>query len=134
MLTPDLFKCAISVNGVSDRPGFLDHRIKSFGSKSITADYWQMSIGDRNDDRASIRAASPAQNAAKIIAPVLLMHGTQDSVVPIQQSRLMQRRLGEDGKTSTFVELTGDDHWLSDAATRTQMLEASETFLAKHLK
>jgi len=29
------------------------------------------------------------------------------------------------------VELGGDDHWLSSASTRTQMLQEIETFLAK---
>lgn len=134
MITPDLYKCAISVNGVSDLPAFLDHRIRTYGQKSMTADYWQTSIGDRNDDQASIRAASPSQNVNKITAPILLLHGTQDSVVPIEQSTRMRDRLRAAGKDVTFVELLGDDHWLSDAATRTKMLEANEAFLAKHLK
>jgi dipeptidyl aminopeptidase/acylaminoacyl peptidase len=30
-----------------------------------------------------------------------------------------------------YVELKGDDHWLSSASTRTQVLQEIETFLSK---
>jgi len=45
----------------------------------------------------------------------------------------MLRALQEAGKDVRFVELRGDDHWLSDAPTRIQMLREIETFLAQHL-
>jgi hypothetical protein len=32
-----------------------------------------------------------------------------------------------------FVELEGEDHWLSKATTRLETLEALDTFLAQHL-
>ncbi len=61
------------------------------------------------------------------------MHGPNDTVVPIEQSRIMRDRLQRAGKAVRYVELEGDDHWLSLAATRTQMLREIETFLAEHL-
>ena len=36
-------------------------------------------------------------------------------------------------KNVRFVELPGDDHWLSSASTRTQMLHEVEIFLAENL-
>jgi dipeptidyl aminopeptidase/acylaminoacyl peptidase len=64
---------------------------------------------------------------------VLLLHGADDTVVPIQQSRTMERALKEAGKPVTFVTLTGEDHWLSRSATRTRVLQELEKFLAQHL-
>jgi dipeptidyl aminopeptidase/acylaminoacyl peptidase len=61
------------------------------------------------------------------------MHGTEDTVVPIDQSRRMLSALRGAGKDVRFVELRGDDHWLSDAATRIQMLQEMEGFLRQHL-
>jgi dipeptidyl aminopeptidase/acylaminoacyl peptidase len=37
------------------------------------------------------------------------------------------------GKNVTYVELKGDDHWLSSASMRTQMLQEVEKFLASAL-
>jgi dipeptidyl aminopeptidase/acylaminoacyl peptidase len=45
----------------------------------------------------------------------------------------MDRALNEAGKTHTLVRLPGEDHWLSRSATRTQVLEEMERFLARYL-
>ncbi len=66
-------------------------------------------------------------------APILLVHGTDDTVVPMDQTWRMLDALRDAGKDVRFVELRGDDHWLSDAPTRIQMLRELETFLAQHL-
>jgi dipeptidyl aminopeptidase/acylaminoacyl peptidase len=131
--TPDLYRCAISVAGVADLPAMLAYEVGRAGSKSFLADYWQSVIGDRKDDKDAIRAASPLQNAEAIKAPVLLLHGEDDSIVPIAQSRAMAKRLKELGKTVSLIELKGDDHWLSATPTRTRTLEEIETFLAANL-
>jgi dipeptidyl aminopeptidase/acylaminoacyl peptidase len=117
---------------LSDLPEFLRQRIAQSGGESMTADYWQLSIGNRAEDREAIRAVSPAFLADRVRAPILLLHGTDDSVVPIDQSRRMERALNAAGRNVRFVELRGDDHYLSDAPTRIQMLRELETFLAQH--
>jgi dipeptidyl aminopeptidase/acylaminoacyl peptidase len=132
-LTPDRYRCAASIAGVSDLVEMLRQEEAMHGSQSMTADYWRMSIGDRQEDRDRIRSVSPANLAGNVRIPILLMHGTDDSVVPIIQSRRMYDRLRAAGKDVRFVELRGDDHWLSDAPTRIQMLHELETFLAANL-
>lgn len=131
-LTPERYACAVSVNGVSDLSLMLQQEV-SGDANGPTADFWQLSIGNRAEDAARIRAVSPASLAANVRAPILLMHSTEDSVVPPEQTKIMARRLREADKPAHVVVLTGDDHWLSAAATRTQMLEEIETFLAQHL-
>jgi dipeptidyl aminopeptidase/acylaminoacyl peptidase len=132
-LTPDRYRCAISVAGVSDLGLMLTQTERQTGADSSSADWWRASIGDRAEDRERIRSVSPALLADRVRAPILLIHGTDDTVVPIEQSRRMQRALSSAGKDVRFVELRGDDHWLSDAPTRIQMLREIETFLAQHL-
>ena len=132
-LTPDLYKCAVSVNGVSDLVEMLREAIDSSGKSGWRADHWQQSIGKLRDDRARIEAVSPARHADKVTAPVLLLHGSEDAVVPIRQSKLMADKLKDAGKDVTFIVLKGEDHWLSGAETRTRMLEEVELFLAKNL-
>lgn len=132
-LTPEKYACAVSVAGVADLLMMLDAAHMG-GRQSGQAEWWRLSIGDPRSDREHLRSISPANLAANVRAPILLMHGAEDTVVPIAQSRLMDRRLREAGKDVRFVELSGDDHWGSSATGRLQMLRELETFLAQHLR
>ena len=131
--TPDLYACAISVAGVSDLPAMLGHIKVSTanGSESNQLAYWHEHIGSEFDQKVIDR--SPARFAASIKAPILLMQGVDDSVVPIRQSEIMDRALTELQLPHRFVKLAGEDHWLSRGETRTQVLRECESFLAQYL-
>ena len=112
------------------RPAIDDWRKeKQFGSGSV--EYWKDHVGSASEPNTV--AKSPSRSAASFKAPVLLLHGVDDTVVPIQQSRTMERELKAAGKPVTLVSLTGEDHWLSRSATRTRVLQELEKFLAQHL-
>ncbi|MCI3952813.1 MAG: acylamino-acid-releasing enzyme [Burkholderiales bacterium] len=130
-LTPDLYACAVSINGISDLPEFLAWREKMTGDESNSFFFWRDSIGDSLDSR--IAEVSPASVARNVRAPILLIHGTNDSVVPIAQSELMANALKSAGKTYEFIRLESEDHWLSSSATRVRLLGAIDKFLAPHL-
>jgi dipeptidyl aminopeptidase/acylaminoacyl peptidase len=132
-LTPNRYRCAAAIAGVSDLVEMLRLEEAEYGSESMSADYWRLSIGDRQEDRERIRNVSPINLVDNVRIPILLMHGTDDTVVPIAQSQRMYDRLRGAGKDVRFVQLSGEDHWLSDAPTRIQMLRELETFLAANL-
>ena len=104
---------------------------KSSGSESNSVAYWKDHIGSASDPQ--VIAKSPARSAATVKAPILLLHGTDDTVVPIAQSRAMARALDAVKKPYEFVELPGDDHGLHTSVTRVKMATELERFLAKHL-
>ena len=131
---PDLYRCVASIAGVADLPMMLATETIQMGRDSATVDWWTMVIGNRRDDRQQLEAVSPAYQAANVKAPVLLIHGELDTVVPIRQSERMADALEAAGKAVKFVRLSGEDHWLSDAPTRIRMLEELEVFLAAHLR
>lgn len=134
-MSPERYRCAVSVAGVSDVVRMLDDTARMSGSSySSISDWWRYSIGDRHNERDRLRNISPANLASNVRAPVLLIHGNNDSVVPIIQSRMMESALRSAGKDTRLVVLTGDDHWLSNAETRIQMLREIESFLAQHLQ
>ena len=58
---------------------------------------------------------------------------TAHTVVPIAQSRVMARALKDAGRPHTFIELPGEDHWLSRSTTRIRVLEETARFLETHL-
>ncbi|HEX8900528.1 S9 family peptidase [Vitreimonas sp.] len=133
-ITPDRYRCAASIAGVSDVVRMLDDTTARTGStRSSTSDWWRLSIGDRRNDLERLRSISPANRAADVRVPILLLHGVDDTVVPVEQSRLMVERLRAAGKPHRFVEMQGDDHWLSNAETRTQMLRELNTFLDENI-
>jgi dipeptidyl aminopeptidase/acylaminoacyl peptidase len=129
-LTPERYACAVSVNGLSDPEDMLKD-VQRGGRTSMVAEWWRKSMGA--NDMEHLRKISPLRNAEQARIPILLLHGIDDSVVPVEQSRDMNARLLRAKRNVRYVEISGDDHWLSGASTRTQVLTEIETFLAQSL-
>jgi dipeptidyl aminopeptidase/acylaminoacyl peptidase len=73
-----------------------------------------------------------AKHADRSNIPVLLIHGKDDTVVPFEQSLIMQGALQAAGRHVELVTLASEDHWLSRGATRLQMLQSAMDFLARY--
>ena len=134
--TPDLYDCAISINGVSDTADFISYVEDRYGDVSQPASYWRLAIGGQNTQNVPsdlLQANSPEHHVEAIHIPVLLLHGEDDTVVPVRQSRAMNRRLRRADKDVRFVELDGGDHWMMEYQTRLEVMEEVEAFLAHHL-
>jgi dipeptidyl aminopeptidase/acylaminoacyl peptidase len=129
--TPDLYACAISINGVFDLPLMQVYEEKHAGRQSDTALYWREHIGSLLDPK--VAAVSPNRHPSRVTAHVLLIHATDDTVVPAEQSDLMANALRLGGKSVTLLKIPGDDHWLSGAETRVQALKAIDAFLQANL-
>jgi dipeptidyl aminopeptidase/acylaminoacyl peptidase len=130
--TPDLYRCAVSVNGVANLPAQLGYQKEHTGAESNQLAYWRDHVGSSTDP--NVIGKSPARAAAQIKVPVMLMHAANDTVVPESQSREMMRELAKLKKPVTYVSLAGEDHWLSQSATRVQMLKELEKFLSTQLR
>jgi dipeptidyl aminopeptidase/acylaminoacyl peptidase len=126
--TPDLFKCASSLNGVSDIVQLLGDDSGRFKSESTN-----VRIGDREKDMARLRATSPINNIDKIKTPILLVHAKDDLRVDIKQSYRMRDKLQSAGKTVEFLEIKDGEHWLENEAARNSYLTALEAFLGMHI-
>jgi len=129
-LEAGVYRCAISVAGISDLKRFLkwtDYRIGHGNSHSQR--YWDRFMGASSPNDPALRAISPIEHVSAVTAPVLLIHGRDDTVVPYEQSDVMADALKHAGKSVELVRLKHEDHWLSRSATRQQMLEASVAFL-----
>jgi len=129
-LQQGLYRCAVAVGGVTDLPLFVGWRQRSQGSKSASIRYLREAIGV--EDGAAMARLSPARLASRADAPVLLIHGIDDTVVPIAQSEAMAAALKETGKPHDIIRMKGEDHWLSRDETRSTMLRASVEFLKRH--
>jgi dipeptidyl aminopeptidase/acylaminoacyl peptidase len=73
------------------------------------------------------RGTSPAQ-ASTIARPVLLLHGSHDSVVPIADTAALADQLSALGKPSQLIVLDGEGHGYSAPTMAAAALEAEEHF------
>ena len=128
-----VYRCAVSVAGVSDLRRMVEMEAREGRRRNNEAvRYWNRFMGADGPGDRSLDARSPARLAAQADAPILLIHGRDDTVVPIEQSRLMAQALRTAGKPVEFIELEGEDHWLSRGDTRRRMLAETVRFLEQH--
>ncbi len=129
-----VYRCAVSVAGISDLTEFLGNERRQGGRSRFneTLRYWQRFMGVTSDTDPSLAERSPAAMISRIDGPVLLIHGRDDTVVPFEQSRIMDRAMRAAGKDVELVSLAGEDHYMSFPATRLEMLKATVGFLEEH--
>jgi dipeptidyl aminopeptidase/acylaminoacyl peptidase len=125
-----VYRCAVSVAGLSDLKRMLQWINLNVGRHDNHAQrYWDRFMGVSGPSDPTLRAISPIEHIDAVTAPVLLIHGRDDTVVPFEQSEIMADALRHAGKSVEFVTLKREDHWLSRSATRFQMLQATVAFL-----
>jgi len=129
-LQKGIYNCAVSISGLSNLKTFLDYRRErvGFDGDSYSMLYWKRFMGD--DSR--LAEISPINHVADITAPVMLIHGKDDVVVPFDQSQQIYDALKRAGKDVELVATDHEDHWLSREPSRVQTLEAMMGFLLKH--
>jgi dipeptidyl aminopeptidase/acylaminoacyl peptidase len=131
-LQRDVYRCAVAIAPVTDVRDFLAWRAVRSGEDTSTLRYWTRYLGvtDRND--RALDAISTVRAAGGDDAPVLLIHGRDDTIVPYQQSEAAQRALSAAGRSVELVPLRQEDHYLSREATRIQTLNAAVAFIERH--
>lgn len=124
--TPDLFTCAASFAGVSDLQRLYSQQKRYLGGE-VVAD---VQLGESSKDR---KRRSPINGVDKIKIPMLIMHGSEDIVVQVVQSRAFVDKLKKSGVEHKYVQFKRGDHYLSIQRNRTQFFEELDQFFQKHL-
>jgi dienelactone hydrolase len=127
-LQQGLYRCAVSVAGVADLKLMYSTDIRESGDSKMLGKVLREQLGDPK----GYYEVSPRRLAARADAPVLLIHGKDDTVVPYKQSQVMADALKDAGKPYEMVTLAGEDHWLSQAETRKKMLSETMRFVEKN--
>lgn len=129
---PQLYRCAVALAAPADLIKMMDYEAKE-GTDSPSYLYWARTMGDPAADAAMLRAASPALHAEAIDVPVLLVHGDEDLIVPVEQGRLMDRALTRAGKAHEYMELEGAGHGGWDFEVERKFLGRCLDFMGKYL-
>ena len=129
--TPELYRCAVSVAGVSDLVEMLRWVEGRGGVDNPAVRFWRKHIGVASDP--NVIAYSPVRAAERIKSHVMMMHGEDDTVVPYMQTEFMVTAMKRANVKHDLVKLKSEDHWLSRSPSRIEMLAQLEQFLEANL-
>ncbi|MFL6600319.1 MAG: alpha/beta hydrolase family protein [Steroidobacteraceae bacterium] len=129
-LDPGIYRCAVSVAGISDLKRFMQWvNERDRVGNHIAGRYWDRYMGVQGPSDPALDAISPIKHIDKVNVPVLLVHGKDDTIVPYEQSEVMLKALTKANKKVELVTMKKEDHWLSRGETRLLMLQSSVAFL-----
>jgi dienelactone hydrolase len=120
------YACAASYAGVSDLLA-----LSQYTERLLDADIWRQRLGE---DSRALWQMSPMGRVHAVETPVLMVHGRNDAVVPLSQSRRFARTLRGAGKPHRFVERADCDHEMSVESCRLAFYSELATFLSEHIK
>lgn len=130
--TPELYQCGISFAGVADIGYMLRDSSDSAGDK-VTREMMQTRIGDLHANPEKFDQVSPLKHAARIMAPVLLMHGEDDRRVPLAHGKKMKKALEAAGKQVQWLTFEDEGHGLRYVASEKIYYQTMLEFLDKHI-
>lgn len=84
--TPQLYECAVSINGVTDLVEMIDYDNDKFEDDQELLDRIVEAIGDIEKDKKSLISNSPLRQVDKIFKPLLIIAGKDDKIVPVEHS------------------------------------------------
>jgi dipeptidyl aminopeptidase/acylaminoacyl peptidase len=130
VLEPDLYKCGISIAGVTDWATLIKDKAEMFPQSYA---YNLSLVGNPKKDAETLEAISPVHQAGRIKAPVLIIHGRDDPAVPFTQAKLLVQALEKAGRPHELMSKYNEQHGLRDFSNRVEMYRRVEAFLQKHL-
>ncbi len=124
---PDLVRAVISQYGVTDLAGLAatTHRFESR--------YLDRLVGVLPHDADRYRERSPATHAAALRVPLLVLHGRDDRVVPVEQADALVAAVRAAGGTVDAHVYDGEGHGWSRPATVEDVYRRVDAFLRDHV-
>ena len=125
----DIFAAAMSHAGISDVTSYWGEGYWGYSYSSLaSANSYPWNARDM------YTLQSPLFNADKINTPILFLHGTADTNVPIGESIQMFTALKLLGKPTAFVQVEGENHHILDYDKRNLWCNTIFAWFAKWLK
>lgn len=127
----DLFQCFVSIAGISDIGSLLQSEF--YTRMSETRAMNAARHGDPVVDRALLAGNSAINHLPLITKPVLLIHGTRDTQVKLDQSKKFYKALRKTNKQAKYIEIKNGTHYLDEEKNRKRVFKAMDQFLNQHL-
>jgi dipeptidyl aminopeptidase/acylaminoacyl peptidase len=125
LTTTDVFNAGISLFGIAD----LETLAKD--SHKFEARYLDSLVGRYPEDRSLYVERSPINHLDQLAAPILLLQGTDDTVVPPQQAEMLADAARGKHLPVALIMFDGEGHGFRRAETIKTATEAQIYFLGK---
>lgn len=129
--SPDRYRCAVSMAGISDVSAMLKYDSRAMLAKRYARD-WATRVRGEDDAKQDLKAISPLQQADRIRTPILIAHGELDTNVPPDQSRKLVKALEKRGRTVESIFYPTSGHGFHTIEDSVDFMKRVEAFLAKH--
>lgn len=122
---PDLFAAGVVMYPLTDMLAFGEDTWR------FEAHYLDTLVGALPESYQECVDRSPITHVQDLKAPVLILHGDSDQVVPLEQATSMARAIERNGGTVEFHVYEGEGHGWRSSVTQADELRRVETFLSK---
>ncbi|MBN2469657.1 MAG: S9 family peptidase [Anaerolineae bacterium] len=125
--TPDLWAAGVDIVGISSFVTFLEN----------TSDYRrahrEAEYGTLADDREWMESIAPINHVARIVAPLMVIHGANDPRVPLGEAEQLVAALEQRGVPVEFLVFEDEGHGLAKLKNKLAAYPAVIDFLKKHV-
>ena len=131
---PERYACGVTWMGISDLHAWYEDAMAHYQTELI-----EHYMGDPEENANLWRERSPIEHVENLTAPLLILHGINDSRVPISQARLFRDALadagyerGPDGDFE-YAELGAEGHGSTDSQQQLRAFELVAEFFDRRL-
>ena len=124
---PELFRTGVDICGISDFATFFA------GTEPWIAESAAAKYGHPDRDRELLRELSPMTRVDALRAPLLAVHGAQDSNVPIGESEQIVAAAGARGVTASLLALPDEGHDFVHQQSRALVRSTVADWFERHL-
>jgi len=125
---PDLFAVGVDVCGMSDLETFYTDTEPWIAAAATTK------YGDPAADGELLRALSPIHSVDRIAAPLMVVHGTYDTNVPLGEASRIVEALRERGASPRFLLFDDEGHETHAVAHRAEFVSEVVRWVTAHLR
>jgi dipeptidyl aminopeptidase/acylaminoacyl peptidase len=124
---PTLFRAGVDVCGIVDFETFFAHTEPWIAAAAVSR------YGDPRRDAALLRELSPIHRIDQLNAPLLVVHGSQDTNVPTAQAEQLVAALRSRGASPGYLVLPDEGHEILGATSRATYLHEVVRWVIRHL-
>ena len=128
-LTPELYRCAVNIVGVSDLP-----LLYNYDEDYLPLRAWfEETIGHPGRDRERFEVTSPLQNIDQVQVPVFVAHGKRDRRVPLAHATKLVNELEDYDIPHDVMIKANEGHGFRKPENRIEYYSRIADFLDQHM-
>ncbi|MGH3787947.1 MAG: S9 family peptidase [Pseudonocardiaceae bacterium] len=124
---PGLFRVGVNVCGIVDFETFFAHTEPWIAAAAVSR------YGDPRRDAKLLRELSPIHRIGQLNAPLLVVHGRQDTNVPTTQAEQLVAALRDRGASPGYLVLPDEGHEILGISSRAVFVREVVRWLLQHL-